>query len=697
MSYGDLLLALWVGIAGVMATVVAYLLKWASEVENRSGAAIVLFLLVMMVAMIGAATYYLIAPGPARLTQALWLASGVMSVSAFPVVALVVRDLRQRLDGRPPQPIKPRARRLFVTSILALAVLNELFMGWAFLLASGYPASRFLGLGLQAILLGITSPWFLGPMALEMALTTVLLRRTVPRAFGALLATQTALMALSPTMFPAAAQPAILLAGGGLMIGVVVYVMELLYRERQVMEVGLRYLLGLMGAYALMMGGTFLWWVQGSTLLLAISIVAEMVLFFELVLVPGRWKDGEPSPWLTRPHWTFALLSLIFVAELFMGALFDLVLEPSVYSGVLGSVVFPPGSLSGMVQALQGTFWFVANITGSTWFLAMMGLEMGALVVFKLRQTRHWETRIRLGLMMACYGAFTVFYPSLYYSLVLPGAPAGSSLPVLGWSMGIGSAPLAPVAFGVVGASYAITGTLCALFGRRVICSTFCSAPLMYQGTTIDVLKTYNRSSPLARKFLSSRFSTAYSVTTGVVMGSLVVASSLSYLDSVGRLALRWAGADPTVFLFALYFGVLWYVMFITIPYTGNYNCVTMGWCYTGTIAQAFHRIGFFRLKVRDRSVCWKCTTLDCARSCPVGLVDMPGHFRQRGEFRSSKCCGTGSCVEACPHNNLYIYDFRHWLSERFRGSVSSPAPPKSPPNISRNPNPGSGISAMSR
>jgi polyferredoxin len=112
----------------------------------------------------------------------------------------------------------------------------------------------------------------------------------------------------------------------------------------------------------------------------------------------------------------------------------------------------------------------------------------------------------------------------------------------------------------------------------------------------------------------------------------------------------------------------------VTIPYTGNYNCVTMGYCYTGSILQAFQKVGVFKLKVRDQQVCRDCTTLDCAKSCPVGLVDMPGHFRQKGEFRSTKCCGVGNCVGACPYNNLYIYDIRHAVAERF--GLRAPAPP---------------------
>lgn len=471
------------------------------------------------------------------------------------------------------------------------------------------------------------------------------------------------------------------------MIGVVIYVMETLYRHRQLPPVALAYTLGLLGVYAAMMAGTYLWWAEGSGLLFAASVLAEMVLFFDLVILPERWRDHEPVPWLARPRWTVGVMAAIFVAEVFMGALLDLVLEPAAYGAVLS---IPPLVGTGptlVLHAVLGGFWFLSAVTGSTWFLAMMGIEMGALVVFKLRESRYWETRIRLALMLGSYGAFAVFYPSLYYSWAFPGAPSGPAVPLLGWSMGIGSAPLAVSVFGAVLLTYVATGALAILFGRRAICSVFCTAPLMFQGTTIDAMKSFNRSSPLARKFLSSRLSTAYSVTMGVVMTSLLGASALSYLDQAGIARITVGGVDPTIFLYDLYFGVLWYVMFVTIPYMGNYNCVTMGWCYTGTIAQAFHKIGFFKLKVRDREVCKRCTTLDCAKSCPVGLLDMPGHFRREGEFRSSKCCGVGDCMEACPYGNLYIHDVRHWVRERLglppgpaRGARLPMVRPRAPP-----------------
>ncbi|EQD51947.1 hypothetical protein B2A_06747, partial [mine drainage metagenome] len=47
-----------------------------------------------------------------------------------------------------------------------------------------------------------------------------------------------------------------------------------------------------------------------------------------------------------------------------------------------------------------------------------------------------------------------------------------------------------------------------------------------------------------------------------------------------------------------------------------------------------------------------------------------------RGEFRSSKCCGVGDCIESCPYDNIYIHDVRHSLRARLRIPAPRPEPP---------------------
>lgn len=677
-----------VALAGAMAYITAALVKWAAGPTHPVTAAVLVFLLVMMAAMLGSAVLYYLAPSPTRLVEALWLSAVIMSLAVFPLFWVLLREAEKKRTiqvvhdpgdtlGRP---------WLFVAAAVGLVFMNELLMGWAFSLAAGavLPVGDTLDSAVSLFSTIVVSPWFVFTMAAEMTLTSVMLWNRIPRALGIIFLAQSAIMFLSPPVLADSWWIAAAVYGGSAaMTALFVFQMEYIYRHRQIGAAFSRYTVRLIAVYALMMAGLFVWLDYTSPWLFAASIVLEMVLFFEAVLSVDRYRTEETFPWQLRPSWAFQLLLFIFIAELFMGACLDLQLEPSIYSAAFPTLPLAGSGGTILANALSNGFWFVALVTGSTWFLAMMGLEMGALFYFKFRETRNLENRIRMVLTMGSYAIFATFFPSIYFSALFPNLPSGTDVPVLGWSMGVGSAPLAPALLLVVVLSYAVTGPLCALFGRRVICSTFCTPALMYQGTAINAMSSFNRTSTPARKYLGSHFSKVYSVTNGVVMASLVGASFVSYFDAVGTLNWTVAGADPTVFLFALSFGVLWFVLFVTIPYTGNYNCVTMGWCYTGTIAQAFQKIGFFKLKVRDKQVCRDCTTLDCAKSCPVGLVDMVGFLRTTGEFRSSKCCGVGNCVGSCPYGNLYIHDVRHWVRRRL-GRPDVPPPATSLPMIRR-------------
>ena len=681
-------LGVLVALAASMSVVTAVFVRWAAACRSALHASIVVFLFLMMAGMLAGGLVYELRPSAESAVAGLWLASVIMAASVAVVFVAFLRAVRLAASGAAPAVY--RSGGGFVASVVGLVLANEFLMGWVFGAAAG-SLPRLPGAGLTAAagFAGsvVDSSWFLFTMSAEMLLTAVFLRDRLPRPVLVILLSQSVIMLFSA---PALSDPnwvsVAVYVSSAAMIGLFVYLMEHLYRQQQLSAGVSAYLVELLAVYALMMAGLFLWLYYGWAVVFAASVVLEMVIFYAAVARPDRLSGELSQPWQERPGWAVTVLSLVFVAELFMGAVLDLQFDPATYRGgfPLAPLQGPAGDLAKV--ALSNGFWFFAMVTASTGFLLMMGVEMGALVVFKLRESRNLENRIRLGLMLGSYGAFAVFYPSLYFALWFPHAPPPSTVPVLGWSMGVGSYPLAVGVFGAVLLTYVITGVLVVLFGRRVICSVFCTAPLMYQGTTLDRMKSFNRSSGVARKYLSSRFSAAYSVTTGMVLSTLVGTSVLSYLDTTGALHVFVQGVDPTVFLFTVSFSVMWYVLFVTIPYAGNYNCVTMGWCYTGAIAQAFQKVGTFKLKVRDRQVCRDCTTLDCAKGCPVGLVDMPGHFRSTGEFRSTKCCGVGDCVEDCPHDNLYISDIRHWVRRRL--GVPETRPRRTGPARSAGPGP---------
>ena len=341
---------------------------------------------------------------------------------------------------------------------------------------------------------------------------------------------QTAIMVLSPTAIANSSWAYWALWGSsGVMIVAIILIFEYLYKNRTVPAGALSYLVRLMGAYALMMAGLFVWLLYGDAILFVLSIVAEMVVYFTIVLDEKRLTAPPLKGWLSMPTWAFALLLSLFLAEFFMGGALDALVNGTSYFTGLPFASLAGSALTVLGAAFYDFIVFVSSITASFLFLAMMGVEMGALVVFKIRYARETETKIRLVLLLVAYAIYSLFLPVFVLGAVLP------SIPWIGWSMGIGTAgALAPAVILALVGTYLISGGLSFLFGSRQVCSLFCTAALMYQGTTIDAMSSFNRTSKLGRKYLTSRIPSAYKVVVTLVWGSLLVGAVLSYLTSVG-------------------------------------------------------------------------------------------------------------------------------------------------------------------
>ena len=675
MTTGDIVL--W-ALAGSMAATISYSLKWTVDNRRRSGSMaipLVIFVLVMMLSMVASAVVYFLSPSFGILIDLVVVNMVVMGAGALPFVLVLFRSLLADEGGQEePGPGVPGHRRARswggwapAAAVVALVLLNEFFMGWAFQLAAGGFTAPLRAGVIPVFSAVVSSYWFLFTMAFEMAFTAYLLRKEIPGVFLLVIGFQAAVMVLSPPAFPDAQWgSASVFGGSALMIVLFVYAFEHLAKNPVVDRVLARYLLLLVAAYGAMMAGLYVWQLSGSAALFAVSILAEMGIYLGVIM--GRGGATSLKTWKSDPWWVLALLTALFVGEFFMGAVLDSQVNGTQSLLAAASLVPVAGGPVGVLGSSAYDFLaFFSTVTLSPWFLIMMGAEMGALVLFRMREVRELETRVRLGLVIVAYAAYTVFIPSfLIPATVLP------KLPFLGWNMGVGTAgPVAPGLLAALVGTYLFSGALSFLFGARQFCSMFCSAALMYQGTFYDSMKTFNRTSALGKRLLTSKLSDLYRAVFSLVWVSLIAAVAVSYLDSTGVLGFSIFGTDPTVLLYTFYFGFLWYLVFITIPFVGTYGCVTMGWCHWGTFNQIVSRLGFFKLKVRDPNVCVTCETKDCAKACPVGLTDLPGSFIAKGEFKSSKCIGVGDCVGACPYSNEYFFDVRGWL-RRGRGTGGS-------------------------
>lgn len=663
------------GLAGTMALATSFLLKWTVRArENKAPLDIpfILFVLIMMLAMVVSAVAYLLSPSTGLLLDLIVINMFVMTGGVLPIFLFMSLRLppEETVQGDGTEErreiaqntLRSTKRGLTVPLVVSLVILNEFFMGWALVIASGGQASTNLLALFSSV---VNSYWFIFSMSGEMILTTYFLRKEIGRTIFYVVAFQSLVMFLSPTAIQNSYWIAVSVIGGSaLMVLLFIYVFEYMARHSSLEPVFSTYLFRLLALYGLMMAGLFVWELYQEGVVFSISIVIEMIIYFFLIL--GRdYRQGQfTRNWLLDAKWTLGLISFIFVAEYFMGGLLDVQIYGR--SAFLQGLHLAPlaGSVFTQVGAALYDFlaWF-GTVTGSVWFLIMMGIEMGALVAFKIKTARELETKVRLSLVIVAYAIYTIM---LQY-LLIPNSTL-SRVPFVGWSMGVGTTgPVASALLVAIVGTYAISGILSFLFGGRQVCSMFCTAALMYQGTFYDKMKSFNRSSGLAKKFLTTKISNLYRVIFSVVWTSVFAAVSISYLDSIGVLHLSIFGTDPAVFLYLFYFDFLWYIAFITIPFVGTYACASMGWCHWGTFNQLVGRLGFFKLKVKSTDTCVNCPTKDCAMACPVGLTNLPSEFIRKGELKSHKCIGVGDCVSSCPYENIQFHDIRHWVKGKMR------------------------------
>ncbi|MGA2664136.1 MAG: 4Fe-4S dicluster domain-containing protein [Nitrososphaerales archaeon] len=653
-----------------MAVFTAWLLKKGSTMKTLTDAGVVLFLLVMMASMFVSAVYYLYVPTFVTLFELVALNMISMSIGLVPIISALIRGDRPLDETRKGAAISSRS--MVILSVIALAILSEVFMGWTFAILSG--AASVSGQGVfSALVDSMSTYWFIFTMASEMAVTLYLVGRNFPASLRLLVGVQTVLMVLSPTAISNSTWAWDALAGNTVvMIVAVIVMLEYVYRNRTMAVGASNYIVRLLGAYGLMMLGLFVWQLYGDVTVFVVSIVAEMSIYFTIVLDEKRLTSPPLVNWQSKPLWAFALLGGVFFAEFFMGGILDIMANGTSYFTTL-----PFAALSGSVLTVLGAALFdfvvaVGSVTASMWFLIMMGVEMGALVIFKIKYARETETKLRLGLMLAAYAIYAIWLPSFVFSASL------ATTPWIGWSMGIGTAgavvPGLPLLALIL--TYVISGGLSFFFGSRNVCSILCTAAPMYQGTTYDSMSTFNRTSKIGRHNLTSRAAGSFRVVSALVWVSLLGSAVLSYLTSIGVLSVSFFGDDISYFFFAFYFSVLWYLVWVLTPFVGTYGCVTTGICGWGTFNGLISRFGLFRLKVMSSDTCVNCKTKDCAKVCPTGQTDLPGQFIDSGEFRSFKCIGVGDCVSACPYNNIYFFDVRNWV----RMKLHRPLPPLSRP-----------------
>ncbi|MGB6443405.1 MAG: hypothetical protein WBF81_08940 [Thermoplasmata archaeon] len=605
---------------------------------------------------------------------------GGVLVAGVGTVAAVAWSLWVMVGG--PRRTAPAAASARETRALSregrVAVLLMVFAGdvlLGILLWAGHLAAPLTGVPTLLVGLGavVVAPAFLLVVGGEILLLGWLAYPEANRSLRALVVAQGALVLLTPTSLPVPWWGAAsTLLGTALIVALLVAALQFLYRNKQLHASTLATVVRWPLAALFTAAAWFLWDFQGLGYPLALAVGVQLAVALWTTLGSPAVRTGERVPWLLRPFSVFQFLLFAFLAEFFLGALLDYRVSGPTFLQFIPFVA-PTGSIAHAAGVLvYNGLWFGAAILASAWFLITLGFTMGPLVVLKIRETHERPQKIRLGMTIGAYALAAVYIPSFASSTPLANVPWLASIPVVGWGFGLrAGGPFESGIFLAVILMYVAVGALTVLFGRKAICAVMCGAAMMYQGTAMNEMRSFNQTSKVGRHFLGSQLSTAYVVTSGVALFSLFAVSVLALLHMFPSVQVANGQFDTAALPLPieLYFGGIWFAMFVTTPFIGTYNCATTGFCHWGALTLPFAKVGFFRLKVKDKKVCQECTTFDCAKACPVGLVDMPLYFRRDGEYRSSKCCGVGDCVGACPYGNMYHQDvrffLRRWISRK--------------------------------
>jgi hypothetical protein len=284
-------------LAGGMALVTAGLVKWAAKARSLIAASFVLFLIGMMISMLVGALIYFLHPSGGSLVEGLWVASGSMSLSVLPLFLFILQEIGRRSDPARASSADFPHRVGFVLATVGLVLCNEFLMGWVFQLAGGGPAAPRLGDWGSALAYSVDSPWFLFPMALEMAVSAYLLRGHLPPVLGPVLEFQAIMMAFSPTALPGTTWViSSTVVSSLLMFAVFVLPMREIYRGRELPHRVVLYLLVLVPVFGAMLAGLVLWVLYGAGWTFALSVLAQMSLYFGVLLLSDKFVPALPGP-----------------------------------------------------------------------------------------------------------------------------------------------------------------------------------------------------------------------------------------------------------------------------------------------------------------------------------------------------------------------------------------------------------------
>jgi len=279
--------------AFLMVAFISWVLTRAVRAESGIDVTIDLLLLGMMVAMLAGPAYLYLATLSFGLGDvAIWEIAVFMMVGMMPIGVLLFAKYWMQDDPERKGPL-PLSKLLdhisgLRASYIVLLLLSEFLMGWTYNLASGL-IHLSQGYSLQGVVVeldySLTTYWFVFTMVGEMALTLFALRKTIRSGLLEILAIQGVVMLLTPTALSWQAwETYTVYLEAAVMTGLIMFALSYLRKKVEGDRALLSYLGLFIMANAVMMAGFLIWLLDGNTLLLALSLVVETVIYFDAVL-----------------------------------------------------------------------------------------------------------------------------------------------------------------------------------------------------------------------------------------------------------------------------------------------------------------------------------------------------------------------------------------------------------------------------
>ena len=276
-----------------MVAFISWVLTRAVRADSGIDVTIDLLLLGMMVAMlVGPAYLYLATLSFGLGDVAIWEIAVFMMVGMMPIGVLLFAKYWMQGDPERKGPL-PLSNLLdhisgLRASYIVLLLLSEFLMGWTYNLASGL-IHLSQGYSLQGVVVeldySLTTYWFVFTMVGEMALTLFALRKTIRSGLLEILVIQGVVMLLTPTALSWQVwETYTVYLEAAVMTGLIVFSLSYLRKKVEGDRALLSYLGLFIVANAVMMAGFFIWLLDGNTLLLALSLVIETVIYFDAVL-----------------------------------------------------------------------------------------------------------------------------------------------------------------------------------------------------------------------------------------------------------------------------------------------------------------------------------------------------------------------------------------------------------------------------